>query len=174
MCCLGDDDEKDLVQESQANLRINEISDALRYSLNLFTSKVGLGSDFYKFKDGAVYVNKENVMSANSDVFRKIKKQENIITDAITNLIYGIASLIKVDEKFDVSVFYDDSIIEDTEKVQLQAQKEYSLQLISKAQYYRDVYKLSENEAIEFAKKMNKEIAEEAAQDITEENAYGM
>lgn len=162
----GDDkDGKELIQESSFDLRIDPISSSVQYNLNLVTSKVGLGHNYYKFKDGEVYVNTDNVISTNSDVYRKIKKQQNIITKAITNLIYAIAELIGIKEQFSVSVFYDDSIIEDTEKTQKQAQTEYSLKLISKAQYYRDVYKLKEKEALKFAEKMNQEIIDETISD---------
>lgn len=161
----GDDQDGELIQESSFDLRIDPISDAVQYNLNIVTAKVGLGHNYYKFKDGQVYVNTDNVISSNSDVYRKIKKQQNIITNAITSLIYAIAELIGIKEQFSVSVFYDDSIIEDTEKTQKQAQTEYNLKLISKAQYYRDVYKLKDKEAIKFAAQMNKEILEETITD---------
>lgn len=154
--------------ESSFDLRIDQITSALQGQLNLYTSKVGLGHNYYKFKDGQVYVNTDNVMSTNSDVYRKIKKQENIITKAIEQLIYAIAELIGIKEKFSISVFYDDSIIEDTDKIRQQAQSEYNSKLISKAQYYRDVYKLKDKEAIKFAKQMNKEIQEQTIIDGSE------
>ncbi len=160
--------ENDKLVESSFDLRIEQITDAIQAQLNLYTAKVGLGHNYYKFKNGEVYVNTDNVMSANSDVYRKIKKQENIITKAITQLIYGIAELIGIKTKFSVSVFYDDSIIEDTEKTRLQAQSEYNSKLISKAQYYRDVYKLKDAEAIKFAEKMNQEIKEQTITDGSE------
>lgn len=162
---LPGDDNKEMIKESTFDLRIEQISDALQYNLNLVTAKVGLGHNYYKFKDGEVYVNTDNVISSNSDVYRKIKKQQNIITKAITNLIYGIAELIGIKEQFSVSVFYDDSIIEDTEKTQKQAQSEVNLKLISKTQYYKDVYKLKDKEAEKFAQKMKEEIMEEAILD---------
>lgn len=160
-----DGDGKELIHESSFDLRIDPISSSVQYNLNLVTAKVGLGHNYYKFKDGEVYVNTDNVISTNSDVYRKIKKQQNIITKAITNLIYAIAELIGIKEQFSISVFYDDTIIEDTEKTQKQAQTEYNLKLISKAQYYRDVYKMKDREAIKFAKKMNKEIIDETITD---------
>lgn len=160
--------ENDKLVESSFDLRIEQITDAIQAQLNLYTAKVGLGHNYYKFKNGEVYVNTDNVMSANSDVYRKIKKQENIITKAITQLIYGIAELIGIKTKFSVSVFYDDSIIEDTEKTRLQAQSEYNSKLISKAQYYRDVYKLKDSEALKFVKKMNQEIKEQTITDGSE------
>lgn len=157
--------DNDKLVESSFDLRIEQLTQAIQAQLNLYTSKVGLGHNYYKFKDGQAYVNTDNVLSSNSDVYRKIKKQENIITRAITQLIYGIAELIGIKEKFSVSVFYDDTIIEDIEKTRLQAQSEYNSKLISKAQYYRDVYKLKDEEALEFAKQMNEEIVDETITD---------
>ena len=160
--------ETDKLQESSFDLRIEQLTQAIQAQLNLYTSKVGLGHNYYKFKDGQAYVNKDNVLSSNSDVYRKIKKQENIITTAINQLIYGIADLIGIKQKFSISVFYDDTIIEDTERVRQQAQTEYNSKLISKAQYYRDVYKLKDNEAIKFAEKMNEEIQKQTITDGSE------
>lgn len=164
------EDNKEHIKESSFDLRVDELTSALQAQLNLYTSKVGLGHNYYKFKDGEVYVNTDNVISSNSDVYRKIKKQENIITKAITNLCYAIAELVGVKGEFSVSVFYDDSIIEDQEKIRLQAQSEYNCKLISKAQYYRDVYKLKDKEALAFAEQMNKEIQEETIVDGSEFN----
>ncbi len=163
--------DNDKLVESSFDLRIDQITSAIQGQLNLLTSKVGLGHNYYKFKDGQVYVNTDNIVSTNSDVYRKIKKQENIITKAITQLIYAIAELIGIKTKFNVSIFYDDTIIEDTEKSRQQAQTEYNSKLISKAQYYRDVYKLKDPEAIKFAEQMNKEIKE---QTITDGNEFNL
>ena len=161
--------EKDgLITTDASTLRITEIKNALQGQLNLLTSKMGLGHNYYKFQDGQVYVNTDNVISTNSDVYRKIKKQENIITNAITTLCYAIAKLVGINEEFHISVFYDDSIIEDTEQTRLQALSEYNAKLISKSQYYRDVYKLGDKEAIQFAQQMNQEIITEEITDGTE------
>jgi len=162
---LPGEENKELVKESTGDLRIEDISAAVQYNLNIVTSKVGLGHNYYKFKDGQVYVNTDNVISSNSDVYRKIQKQQNITTKAIINLIYSIAELIGITQKFSVSVFYDDSIIEDTDKTQKKAQAEYNSKLISKAQYFRDTRKMKDAEALNFAKQMNEEIIEETITD---------
>ena len=148
------------IKESNGELRVDQLSNALQYQLNMWSSKIGLGHNYYKFKDGQVYVNTDNVMSSNSDVYRKIKKQENIITNCLINVIYAIAELIGIKKQFEISVDYDDSIIEDKEQIRKQAQMEYNSGLISKAQYYRDVYKLEEDTAVDFMKRMNNEIKE--------------
>lgn len=148
------------IKESSFDLRIDQLSSALQYQLNMWTSKIGLGHNYYKFKDGQTYVNTDNVISSNSDVYRKIKKQENIITNCLINVIYAIAELIGLSQEFEISIDYDDSIIEDKEQIRKQAQTEYNTGLISKAQYYRDVYKLNDSTAVDFMEQMNKEIKE--------------
>ena len=148
------------IKESSFDLRIEQLSSALQYQLNMWTSKIGLGHNYYKFKDGQTYVNTDNVISSNSDVYRKIKKQENIITNCLINVIYAIAELIGLSQEFEISIDYDDSIIEDKEQIRKQAQTEYNTGLISKAQYYRDVYKLNDSTAVDFMEQMNKEIKE--------------
>lgn len=168
---VPESDSKEMLKESSFDLRIEELTNALQSQLNLYTSKVGLGHNYYKFKDGEVYVNTDNVMSSNSDVYRKIKKQENIITKAIIQLCYAIAELVGISGSFSVSVYYDDTIIEDKDKIRTQAQTEYNSKLISKAQYYRDVYKLKDQEALQFAEQMNKEIQ---SQTITDGSEFGL
>jgi len=155
-------EEKDpMVSYDTTELRITAITDALQSQINLYTSKVGLGHEYYKFKDGQAYVNTDNIISSNSDVYRKIKKQENIITIAITDLCYAIAELLNIKQKFSVSVDYDDTIIEDTDSIRKSSQVEYNSRIISKAQYFRNVYNMDEKNAIKFAEKMNNEIKSE-------------
>lgn len=162
-------DEKDpLVTVDDSQLRIDMIGQALQSQLNLYTSAVGLGHNYYKFRDGETYVNTDNVISTNSDIYRKIRKQENILTNAITELCYAIAELTGFKGQFSVSVFYDDSVIEDTEATRKEAMSEYNIGLISKAEYFRQVYKLKDREAIKFVKNMNKEITEETITDGSE------
>ena len=148
----------------------DQLGNALQAQINLYTSSVGLGHNYYKFKDGEVYVNADNVISTNSDIYRKIRKQENILTNALTTMCYAIADLLKFDGAFKVSIDYDDSIIEDTEGIKKQAMTEYNADLISKAEYYRQVYKLKDDAAIDFANQMNKEIVDESITDGSEFN----
>lgn len=164
------DEHDPLVNVDDSQLRTSEIAEALQGQLNLYTSTVGLGHNYYKFKDGETYVNTDNVIATNSDIYRKIRKQENILTNAIRNLCYAIAELVGFKGQFDVSVFYDDSVIEDTEATRREALTEYNTGLISKAEYYRQVYKLGDEEALQFANKMNEEIIGTTITDGTEFN----
>lgn len=167
---VPDEEGKEYIKESSFDLRIDELTKALQTQLNLLSKKVGLGTNGLRFENGEVYTNTTNVMSTNSDVYRRLKKQENITTNAIKDLIYGLADLMGIKEKFDISIFYDDSIIEDTKEIRTQAQLELNTGLISKTQYYRDVYKMDDKTAKKFIKQMAKEKEEELAlEPITDE-----
>ena len=61
----------------------------------------------------------------------------------------------------EITVNFDDSIIEDTAEIKRQATSDFNLDLISKQEYYRQVYKLNDKQANEFAKQMAKEQQEE-------------
>lgn len=165
--------EKDpLVSESNGELRVESITNSLQSQLNLYTAKVGLGHNYYKFKDGEVYTNKDQVMSANSDVYRKIKKQENIITYALKDLVYAIASLIGIDEEFSISVDYDDTIIENTDNLRLQAMQEYNAGLISKQEYFTQVYNMNEATAKKFTEEMEEQQKSEKLSGVEEEPIF--
>ena len=167
---LPGDEKSPLITIDDSELRIDQLGNALQAQINLYTSSVGLGHNYYKFKDGEVYVNADNVISTNSDIYRKIRKQENILTNALTTMCYAIADLLKFDGAFKVSIDYDDSIIEDTEGIKKQAMTEYNADLISKAEYYRQVYKLKDKAAVDFANQMNEEIVKESITDGSEFN----
>ena len=70
----------------------------------------------------------------------------------------------------EITVDFDDSIIEDTAEIKRQAMLELNVGLISMTEYYRQVYKLSSEQAEEYAKKMLAErVAEMQAIPVQEE-----
>ena len=65
----------------------------------------------------------------------------------------------------EVSVSFDDSIIEDTDAIAKRAMEEFKLGLIDTAQYFVRVYKMTEAQAVDMARKIEarckKDIREE-------------
>jgi hypothetical protein len=89
---------------------------------------------------------------------------EDAIIDMARGLLYveaafGGDNAIKLDAE--ITVDFDDSIIEDTAETKRQAMLELNVGLISKAEYYRQVYKMGELQALEYEAKMLTEIVEE-------------
>ena len=109
---------------------------------------------------------------------KKIASKLGVSSQTILNWENGIHEpntnqLIQLADMFNVSVDYDDSIIEDTESVQRQALTEYNAKLISKAEYFRYVYKYDDKNALDFVRKMEEEIkVEQKALSNGEEPGY--
>ena len=155
------------IQPVDMALRVGDHATALQTQLNLLSQSVGFGSNGFKWDVGGV-TTATQVISQNSELFRTMKKHEAMLEDAMIDMARGLLYIeavfagdnaIKLDAE--ITVDFDDSIIEDTAEIKRQAMLELNVGLISKAEYYRQVYKLGELQALEYAAKMLQEIVAE-------------
>lgn len=99
-------------------LRTQEHNTGIQDQLNLLSSKCGFGETYYRF-DGGSITTATQVISENSTMFRTIKKHEIILEQVLVELCriilrLGNASMnAGLNEDIEVSVDFDDSIIED-------------------------------------------------------------
>ena len=164
------------IQPVDMALRVGDHVGALQTQLNLLSQSVGFGANGFKWEDGGVSTATQ-IISENSEMFRTLKKHEALLKDTIIDMARGLLYVeasftgdmaIKLDA--DISVDFDDSIIEDTAEVKRQALMELNVGLISKAEYFRRVYKLTDQQALEYEAKMLQEmIAEMQALPVMEE-----
>lgn len=148
---LPGEDSDELITEINPELRISEHIDGLQTELNLFSDSCGLGPDRFVFRDGKVYTNSDQVISTQSKLYKNIVNHEKILRYAIIDMANALMHLSNgVKYSGDVTIDFDDSIIEDSEKTRQQALLELNNQLIDDIQYYIDVYKMTEEQAIEF------------------------
>ena len=160
-------DSKD-IKDINFELRTDEHITAINSELNYLSSNVGLGTGFYKFDNQGVKTATE-VISANSDTYRTKVHHQNTIYSCLKDLIMAICELENISFKT-VTINPDDSIIEDTDKIRQQAMSEFNNKLISKVEYYKRVYKMSDEEALAFAQKVNEEIQQLTITDGSEFN----
>jgi len=114
------------LQEINMELRNDAHKSALETHLGLLSGKCGLGTNKYKFENGTVKTATE-VISENSDMFRNLKDHETVVKSALIGVVRAILDILKYSPDADISVQFDDSIIEDrnaefTRRVQLVAQ----------------------------------------------------
>lgn len=156
----GNESDKPPIYESSMTLRATEHSETLDKLLNLLSRKVGLGDGFYAFNNGAVGRTATEVISVNSSLFRNIKKQELTLKRAIKGIIRallyigGVVGAGKFDLNQDITINFDDSIIEDTEKEQTRAMAEYNAGLIDRVEYFALTRSMSREQAIKFVAEM--------------------
>lgn len=169
-CLPGEDGKGSKIQESDLSLRVDEHEKGIQIILNLLSSKLGLGEQRYHFNKGSV-VTATQVISENSEMYRTIKKHELGLENSLVDLLSAICSISRiflglgVEQEPEISINFDDSIIEDKSEQKRQAQLEYNLDLIDKVQYFKETRNLTTEQALKFIEEMElrkpKEILEE-------------
>ena len=110
--------QESFIKEIDMNLRTEAHSKGLQDMLNMFSHRCGLGIGYYRFDEGD-FKTATHVISSNSKLYRTIKKHEIPLERVISDLSkiilhlankYGNAGL---NEDVEVSVSFDDSIVED-------------------------------------------------------------
>lgn len=135
----------DFIQSDNDNLRVNEQISALNKSLDILSNKVGLGDGFYTF-DGANLTTATAVISSNSKLARRMKKlqigYESSIFDLVKAVCYASTQFGAYDiNTDDMSIQFDDGIIQDVDSQSLRALREYNAGLISGAEYRQRIFR---------------------------------
>ena len=119
---LPEDSNNDtLIREINMEIRSSEHNAGLQDMLNSLSAKCGFGENHYRFDQGSISTATQ-VVSENSTLFRTIKKHEIILEDVLTEFVRIILRLANtycgksLDEDVEVSIDFDDSIIEDKDK----------------------------------------------------------
>ena len=106
------------VQEIQSTLRVAEHNTGMQMALNMLSMKCGFGDNHWKFDAGNI-TTATQVISANSDMFRTIKKHEIILEEVLTELVQIVLRMgntfmgQSLNEDVEISIDFDDSIVED-------------------------------------------------------------
>lgn len=146
------------IKDIDMELRAEPHDLGLQKQLDLFSKKVGLGTGYYKFEAGVVRTAKE-VVSTNSDLYKNRKKNEIPLEEALTSMVRALSFLSGGSPDVDVSIDFDDSIIEDTDAV---VQKNVLLLnngLRSKVEAIMEIEKCNKEEAEKKLAEINKESA---------------
>lgn len=161
-CESGEED----IKEVDMKLRITEHEQAIQLILDILSSKVGLGDKYYEFRKTGI-ATATQVISENSDLFRTIKKHEIAIENCLYDLFKSILFILNtflnanLKEDADISINFDDSIIEDMAEIKKQALIELNAGLIDDIEYYKKVYKMTEKQAKKFKEELKKRSPEE-------------
>ena len=134
----------DLIQSDTDTLRTAQQIETLNTQLNILGSKVGFGENHYHF-DGTNLSTATAVISSNSKLFRRKKKleigYESSIYDLVSAICYIYNEIMKEPLNYEeISIKFDDSIIEDKEAESDRAMRELSAGVLSKEEYREKIY----------------------------------
>lgn len=158
----GEHQDKPPIYETDLTLREAEHTNALDTQLKLLSRKCMLGDNFYAFVNGAVARTATEVISSNSSLYKNKKKNDRIIKQALIGMVRAILTLankynlgnFNVDQK--ISINFDDSIIEDTDKEFDKALKLYNAGIIDRVDFFVRVGEYNNREqAMQFIKEMD-------------------
>lgn len=141
-------------------IRTEQYTNAINKELALFSWKVGLGNDFYLFDGAGIARTATEVISTNSSLFRNIRKFELPLEKALIMMCRSIMNIENIfnggnfDIWQDITINFDDSIIEDTEKKQTNAMAEYNAGLIDRVEYFVKTKDMTREQAIKYVAEM--------------------
>ena len=150
-----------MIEHDDSSLRTSSYIEAVNYQLNILSSKVGFGQERYKF-DGQAIQTATGVISENSDMFRTMKKHEQILRNSLIIIVKAIAYAstvfgnIKINAE-EVTIAFDDSIIEDKGAEQTRAQVEVGNGTRSKKSYMRNIRNMTDKQIEEELKEIQEE-----------------
>ena len=168
---------KQLIEDISGDLRIDQILNALNQQLNILSSKVGLGENYYRYSDAQKGITTATqVISENSTLYKTIKKHEVLLESALKDMVLALVYLnntftskpqINIDKPTDIEVHFDDSIIEDTEAQKLSDRQDVTNGVMSKVEYRVKYYGEDEKTAIENLLKFNVDVITSKAEQLT-------
>ncbi len=142
------------IQDTTTPLRVDQLTMAIGFHLNMLGKNVGLGSKYFKV-DNTGMVTATQVISENSDTYNNLKKHEIVIRDNIVDickaLMFAFNATKSEEYDFDldqnVIVQFDDSIIQDKDSEKASDTADVNNGVMSKVEYRMKWYNESEETA---------------------------
>lgn len=143
------------VKEIDFSLRYQEHISSINADLNYLSAGVSLGQHFYNF-DGQGVKTATEVVSENSDTYRTKKHHEIMVNDCLYDLIASVCYLEGINYK-DITIVFDDSIIEDENALIERGIKLYQAGTISLEKFMSKYLHYEESEVKEELEKIQNE-----------------
>lgn len=153
-------DGKSFINEFNAELRVDQILKALVSAMNIAARRCGLGDSAFEIGDsgGRPIQTATAAILKESKLYKNIIKQENFATTQITALLLAIKEVYNTYisdkpltfEEDDISIIYDDNIMEDTTAKKDAELKEVQAGTMSVAEFRSHWYGESVDEAKKF------------------------
>lgn len=149
------------ITDINMDLRHEAHEAGIKTALGLLSAKCGLGNDRYSFEHGNVKTATE-IVSEKAELFQNLKKHELLLEKAIADLCCAIAFLLGHKTAFEVTVNFDDSIIEDRPAEQQRDMQQVRDGLMAVWEYRMKYFGESEADAKAMAEELTAQSAGDA------------
>lgn len=151
----GDRQEDLKLTEVDMSIRATEHELGIQRTLDLLSFKCGMGTGRFQFTSAGVKTATE-VISDKSDLYQNLRKNEIPVQAALINLVKAV-SFLDINEEVDVTIDFDDSIIEDSSATIDRNIKLVQAGLRSKVFAIMEINKCSEEDAIKEVERIAKD-----------------
>lgn len=133
-------DIKGIIQEFHPNMNTDQLDKEMQNQLNMLSSKVGLGTNYYKF-DSSGGITATEYVGERNDFMRNAAKISDAVGATLKSLVQGILFVGKnilganVDDNAKVDVKMPDGVVEDDNKEREQDRQDVKDGIMSKAEY---------------------------------------
>lgn len=169
--------QKQLLEDISGQLRVNDIVAALNQQLSIYSSKVGLGENYYRFSDMQKGVTTATqVISENSTLYKTMRKHEILLEQSLKDMVLSLVYLnntftsnptINVTKYSDITIQFDDSIIEDTNAQKTSDRQDVANGVMSKVEYRMKYFGEDEKTAIKNLLKFDVDIITKKAEQLS-------
>lgn len=135
----------DLSPEIRADAHLTGI----RTSLNVLSFKCGLGTGRYDFDRASGVKTATEVISEHSDLYQSMVKHEQVLRDVLIGLVRALLALSNKNADAEITITFDDSVIQDRTSEITAAQAEVAAGLMSKFRYLTEIKGMAEDAAEE-------------------------
>lgn len=141
---FGDDAQSNVsefIKEFHPTLNTDALDKEMQNQLNMLSSKVGLGTNYYKFDSSSGAVTATEYVGERNDFMRNAVKISNSIRSALKDLVQGILFVGKnilganVDDNAKIDISTSDGVVEDDAKEREQDRQDVKDGIMSKAEY---------------------------------------
>lgn len=149
MMFFGDEARADLaefIKEFHPTMNTDALDKELQTQLDLLSSKVGLGTDYYRVSSYNHKVTATEYVGERNDFMRNSKKIARTVQTALKDMTLSILDIGKnilgnnVDDKATVDILMSDGVVEDDAKEREQDRQDVKDGLMSKAEYREKWY----------------------------------
>ncbi|WP_017795176.1 phage portal protein [Oceanobacillus kimchii] len=164
-------DDEEGIKDINVTLRVDEHIAGINALLNLYATQTGFSLGTFSF-DGQSVKTATEVMSENSKTFKSKKSHETIIEGGLQDVIESIIAIAKVynifngERDIDITITFDDSVIEDNAAELARTIQEVSNKLLPRKRAIMRIYGLNEEEAQAWMEEINEENQSTNASDV--------
>jgi A118 family predicted phage portal protein len=131
-----------MVEEYNPDLRVDATRSAITTALEMLGTRTGFGAAYFSLEGDTGLKTATEVVAEHSDLFRNVRKHENTLTPAlqtITGAVIEIERTLKgaslPEDYGDITVAFDDSVMEDTEAQRARDLREVAAMLMQPWEY---------------------------------------